>query len=162
MADFKVKNLMIDVVAGDAQLQLKTVCKVPSKLCNYLISKCLKYISNVDCPVNLYSHGCPHCSVLSPTPHTTYCAANCEVPSKPVWCLGSDTPIVVDTNILVSNPELINEVENELKQVIQAARERSVEIDKALGPQTKKEAQILEAELKAALKEVQTMMTKLG
>jgi len=69
---------------------------------------------------------------------------------------------VVDTNILVSNPELINEVENELKQVIQAARERSVEIDKALGPQTKKEAQILEAELKAALKEVQTMMTKLG
>jgi len=80
----------------------------------------------------------------------------CAESDLPIACGGTEL-VVIDLRKLVVNPEVIKEVQSELEEVLKVAAERGVEINKSMAPQTKAQAELLEAELKAALEEVQKL-----
>lgn len=70
---------------------------------------------------------------------------------------GDSELLVIDLEKLVVNPKLIKEVQAELEQVLNAVRDRGIEIDKEMAPQTLAQAEAIEKELQVALEEVQRL-----
>ncbi len=158
MPEFKIKNLMIDVVSGVKVPDLDKLCLKPTKLPGcWFPRSCRVFIS----PCGPWTPPCPM--------HTDPCymirSTVFECMGESVGCAGSDLPIacggtelvVIDLEKLVTNPEIINEVKAELEEVLKVAGERGIELNKAMAPQTKAQAELLETELKAALEEVQKL-----
>ncbi len=163
MAEFKIKNLMVDVVSGVHFPDLDKLCLYPTKLC--LISKCFKYIS-CDLPsacimgsCTVPSAGCLWaCSKYASKPCID---ATCHMPTNVtpdvlIVC-GDSKMLVIDLDKLAINPEVIKEVQAELDQVLKVVAEHGVEINRAMAPQTLAQAEVLEKELTVALEEVKRL-----
>lgn len=176
MAEFKIKNLMVDVVSGVQVPDLDKLCLWPTAHCVfprtcYTVITCLFACSKLPtcwfpcslrptCPLHTCLFGCSFHPTTCPL-HTTilYCtppSEGCEGTEMVVGC-GDSELLVIDLQKLVINPELIKEVQAELDHVLNAVAERGVEINKAMAPQTLAQAEVLEKELKAALEEVQKL-----
>jgi hypothetical protein len=164
MPEFKIKNLMVDIVSGVKVPDLDKLCLYPTKLC--LISKCFKYISCetpslcITATCTVPSAGCllPCSKYLTKPPcpmdtchHPTY-----VTPDVLIAC-GDSKMLVIDLDKLAINPEVIKEVQAELDQVLKVVAEHGVEINQAMAPQTLAQAEVLEKELTAALEEVKRL-----
>jgi hypothetical protein len=158
MSEFKIKNLMIDVVSGVQVPDLDKLCLRPTKLPGcWFPRSCMRFIS----PCGIWTP----CPIRSIDPCHFMRTTILECIGESMGCAGSDLPIacggtelvVIDLGKLLVNPELINEVRAELDEVLKIASERGVQLTKALAPQTKAQAELLETELKAALEEVQKL-----
>jgi hypothetical protein len=81
------------------------------------------------------------------------CPAGSELP---VQCPGSRW-IVIDPGELAVNPELMKQVRDELNQTLDEVGKLGVDVARKQGPQTRAQAEQLESELEAALKEVREL-----
>lgn len=172
MPEFKIKNLMIDVISGTQFPDRDKICLWPT-IQQCLITKCFKYLSQVPCLP--YSKPCavitpydPHCGYRSPwcagcsiiSPVVAGCAAGpsveCAGSDLPINCGGSDY-VVIDIRKLLENPEIIRSVQEELTLVLDTVAKRGLEISKEMAPQTKEQMDVIEKELTAALEEVRRM-----
>lgn len=166
MAEFKIKNLMVDVVSGVHFPDLDKLCLYPTKLC--LISKCFKYIS-CDPPTWCIMGSCTAPSAGGAAClkfNTDICPINtCHLPTyvtpDVLIACGDSKMLVIDLDKLAINPEVIKEVQAELDQVLKVVAEHGVEINRAMAPQTLAQAEVLEKELTAALEEVKRLKSGL-
>lgn len=175
MPTFKIKNLMIDVVAARVP-DLDKLCLIPTNVnCGNIISRCLFLHSSPphtpDCcrwpsynclctfqPTPCIPTPCPHGSVLECVGPTVDCAGS----DLPVGCGGGSDWVVIDLGKLVVNPESIKDVQAELEKVWPAVKERATELSLAIAPQTLAQAKLLEEQLTDALNAVGQMKEKLG
>ncbi len=157
MAEFRVKNLMIDVVKADTQ-KLEPICRFPSNAC-LLTDACPRYTFIVckgltRCPGNTFV--CPDRTLVCEnyTVIDDGCGLNYST------CFRSDV-FVLDIRKLVVNPDDIGVLREQLGTLVDALERQSVVVNKSMAPSTKAQAEVLEAELEKALKEVKAAKAKL-
>ena len=159
MSEFKVKNLMIDVVSAGVG-ELGAICAFPTRDCPHLSLICpgdthicrqptfiicdkgtivCPAISKIDCEKGTFDHTCG--------PNYSTCW------QSELW--------VVDLKRLLVNPDDIRVVREQLDHVMRAVESRGVEIAKDMQPQTRQQAEFLEQQLEVALREVQELKNQL-
>jgi hypothetical protein len=158
MPEFKIRNLMVDVVSGVQVPDLDKLCLFPTNVC-WFERSCLLYISRTCIGISDLCHliRTDPCRIMHTRP--LQCQGEsvpCAGSNLPMGCDGSDV-VIIDLRQLVVNPDVIQEVQAELNQVLQAVHDRGIELNRTMAPQTLAQAELLENELKAALEEVQKM-----
>ena len=136
MAEFKIKNLMVDVVSRDVVDKIGNFCRFPTRYCRYFISPCI-YPTEWHCP-----YGTIDCLI------SDGCGVNYS------GCYRSDIWIL-DTKTLVINPEDIRIVRTQLDEMFKAIEGRAEEVQAEMRPQNLKQVEILEEQLKIALDELE-------
>jgi hypothetical protein len=162
-----MKNLSVtlgDVAAGGNVAQLTpqiclwptfTVCHfITPQTCHYLIS-CL-YPSGhcvTPTPLTCWTPTPDGCWTLSPDP-CGHLSPVCELSMTPtvLETFKATTPVLA-----VASDKELDAIRADLERVIETARARGMQTGPAARPQTAAEVDMLERELKAALKEVQDM-----
>lgn len=150
---FKVRDLMIDVVSVDLAEKTRELglCRFPTRWCGALLSPC---------PNNTF---CINPTVYCPQ-DTLQCPARTLIDGCGVnysTCLDSRF-VVIDVEQLVINPDQIDIVREQMDQVLEAAQARGAEVAENLQPKTLEQAEFLEEQLQAALREVKDIKDKLG
>jgi len=163
MPEFRIKNLMVDVVSALEFPDVDKLCRWPTQFCGVVFTKCFKYISR---PCLAPSCRVPSLDCLPCSQRITMCQGACsfispiveDCPGRSlVACPGGSEILVIDIHDLLINPELVQEVQVELEQVMKAVQERGVALNKAMAPQTKAQAEALEKELEVALEEIKRL-----
>ncbi len=135
MAEFKIKNLMVDIVSKDIVDRIGPFCRFPTRYCRYFISPCINP-TEWQCP-----YGTIDCLI------SDGCGANYS------GCFRTDVWIL-DTKTLVINPEDIHIVREQLDEVFKAIDQRAMEVQTEMRPQNLKQVEVLEEQLKLALDEL--------
>ena len=155
MAEFKVKNLMIDIVSARTGDVAGPICRFPTRDCLHF---------TLGCRLNTFA--CPDRSIVCRDPTIVGCfKGSCFVSDgcgvNYSTCM--DTRLwVIDIERLVINPDDINVVQAQLDEALKAVSVRANEIAQDMAPQTLEQAELLESGLKDALEEVQAVKKKLG
>ncbi|MCB1906020.1 MAG: hypothetical protein KDH15_01520 [Rhodocyclaceae bacterium] len=155
MAQFKVKNLMVDIASAKLD-------EIAGAICHFPTNACVNF--TLHCRLNTYH--CPDRSLLCRNPTLTACfrgscflSDGCGVNYS--TCM--DTRLwVIDFERLVINPDDIKAVQGQLNEALKALSVRSEEISHDMKPKTVEQAEMLEAGLKAALEEVQAARKEMG
>ena len=144
MAEFKIKNLMVDIVSADIVDKIGKFCRFPTRYCHFFISPCI-FPSGVACELKsidcLISEGCG--------PNRSTCVAGSET-----W--------LIDLETLVINPEDIRIVQAQLDEMFHAIKVRAAEVEIEMRPQNLKQVEILEEQLNIALDELKRIRGELG
>jgi hypothetical protein len=143
MAEFKIKNLMVDILNKDLIEKIGPFCKFPTRYCRYFISPCL-YPTEIACPNQTID-----CFV------SDGCGVNYS------GCYRTDL-WVLDTKTLVINPEDILVVRKQMDELFKAIEVRAAEVKVEMRPQNLKQVQVLEDQLNVALEELQRIKAELG
>lgn len=152
MAQFKVKNLMIDVVSADLEGRLGELCLFPTNHCPSfsLICPNQTFIGCFWRTINCLITDCLRSCFISDG-----CGLNYST------CFQTDIWII-DLKRLIINPDDITVVQDQLNQALKALGTRADEVGKNMRPQTIEQAEMLEQHLKQALDEVQRLKKELG
>ena len=153
MAEFKIKNLMIDVVAAD-KAKLGELCLFPTKYCRFLSIHCPKDTYIVCDWITQWCKG-----------QTLDCMASCFVSGgcgvNYSTCWNSEL-FMIDIKQLVINPDEINVLRDQLDEVFKAVEVRALEVEADMAPKNLEQAEYVESQLQNALKHVQNLKRKMG
>ncbi len=144
MAEFRIKNLMIDVTARDIVDRIGGLCRFPTRFCNGFLSPCIYptkwhcQFGTIDC---LISDGCG--------PNYSGCYGGTDI-----WLL--------DTKTLVINPEDLVKVKADFGELVKAIEVRAAEVKTDMRPRNLEQVQMLQEQLKLALDELDQIKKELG
>ena len=155
MAQFKVKNLMVDVVSAKAAEIAGPICLFPTNACHHFTLQCrLNTLACAD-----HTMVCRDPTVFGCFKGSCFISDGCGVNYS--TCM--DTRLwVIDMERLVINPDDIKVVQGHLNEALKELRVRGEEVTQDMQPQTVQQAEMLEDHLKAALEEVQAVKKNLG
>lgn len=159
MPTFKIKDLMINLASGGAELRCvanTTRCPRLSDLtgcgiCSLLVScrapsLCQDCSALVSCPVCSAIVSCQRCSIVSPV---VDCLTGSRVGCADTKiCFGSETPLVAET------PEEIEVLRGQLKEQLELLDQREKLLNDQLLPQTLEDAELVEKKLTESLAEI--------
>ncbi len=154
MPQFKVKNLMIDVVSAKAAEIAGECCLFPTVDC----------FLTFDC--NFRSLVCPGNSIVCRDPSVIACRrGSCLITDgcglNYSTCAADSGFYLIDLERLVINPDDIKVVQAQLNETLKAVGVRAQRVAKDMAPQTLAQAELLEEQLEGALKEVKAIKAEL-
>jgi len=151
-ARFKVQDLMVDVVAPNLD-RLGRYCLFPTKVCPHLTLACPDDTFIV-CWQGLTVDPCGGRLTMD-----CLITDGCGVNYSTCW---QSELFVIDVEKLVINPKEIDVLREQVDVLLNAAGERGSEVTQAMQPQNLAQAELLEEQLSAALKEVQKIKKQFG
>ena len=150
MSEFRLKNLMIDVLDRSVRDKFPDLCLFPTRYCRFFISRCIQptfiacRFDTIDCLIT------NHCLLTNGG-----CGVNYST------CYQTDL-FIIDLKTLVINPADIRVVQQQLKEVFSAVEERAAEVQHNMAPQSIEQINVLEDQLKGALDELANLKKQMG